>query len=45
MTGFALWTALSDGRFVFFLGLVIAPLLALRLQLFTPYDANGISRG
>ncbi len=38
VTGFALWTALSHGRFVFFLGLVIAPLLALRLHLFTPYE-------
>ena len=38
LIGFALWTALSHGRFLFFLGLVIAPLLALRLHLFPPYE-------
>jgi hypothetical protein len=38
VTGFALWTALSHGRFLFFLGLVVAPLLAVHLNLFTPYE-------
>jgi hypothetical protein len=35
---FALWTALSHTRFLFFLGLVLPPVLAQRLSLFPPYD-------
>jgi hypothetical protein len=40
LTAFALWTALSHGRFLFFLGLVIAPALALRLHLFPAYERD-----
>lgn len=38
LTGFAVWTALSHQRFLFFAGLIIAPILAPRLKLFTAYD-------
>ncbi len=38
LTVFALWTALSHQRFLFFAGLILAPILAPRLQLFPPYD-------
>jgi hypothetical protein len=34
---FALWAALSHGRFLFFAGLIMAPILAPRLKLFPPY--------
>ena len=38
MLAFALWTALSHTRFLFFLGLIVAPLLAPYIHLFTRYD-------
>ena len=34
---FALWAALSHGRFLFFAGLIVPPILAPRLKLFPPY--------
>ncbi len=38
LVAFALWTGLSHARFLFFMGLVIMPVLAPSLNLFTPYD-------
>ncbi len=38
LTGFALWTALSHARFMFFAGMILAPVLAPCLKLFAPYD-------
>ena len=38
LTAFALWAALSHLRFLFFAGLVLAPILAPRLELFPPYQ-------
>ena len=38
LTGFALWAALSHVRFLFFAGIILAPILAPRLQLFPPYE-------
>jgi len=38
LTAFALWAALSHVRFLFFLGLVVIPILAPSLQLFPPYE-------
>lgn len=38
LTGFALWTALSHARFMFFAGLIMAPVLAPSLKLFPPYE-------
>ena len=38
LTVFALWAGLSHGRFVFFIGLVVIPILAPCLNLFPPYD-------
>ena len=38
LTAFALWTALSHQRFLFFAGLIVAPILAPRLKLFPPYE-------
>jgi len=38
LTSFALWAALSHVRFLFFAGLILAPILAPRLQLFPPYE-------
>jgi hypothetical protein len=40
LTGFALWAALSHGRFLFFAGLILAPILAPRLNLFPPYERD-----
>ncbi len=37
LTGFAFWTALSHARFMFFAGLIMAPVLAPSLKLFPPY--------
>ncbi|MGA3318507.1 MAG: hypothetical protein ABSC64_18990 [Candidatus Korobacteraceae bacterium] len=37
LTAFALWAALSHGRFLFFAGLIVPPILAPRLKLFPPY--------
>ena len=37
---FALWAGLSHVRFLFFLGLIIAPVLAPRLHLFPPYERD-----
>ena len=37
LTAFALWEALSHARFLFFAGLIMAPILAPRLKLFPPY--------
>ena len=38
LAAFALWAALSHGRFLFFAGLIIMPILAPRLRLFPDYD-------
>jgi len=38
LTAFALWAALLHVRFLFFAGLIVAPILAPRLKLFPPYD-------
>ena len=38
LTAFALWTALSHVRFLFFAGLIVAPILAPRLKLFPSYQ-------
>ncbi|HLI64012.1 MAG TPA: hypothetical protein VKV05_11465 [Terriglobales bacterium] len=38
LTAFALWAGLSHARFLFFLGLIVMPVLAPHLQLFTPYE-------
>jgi hypothetical protein len=38
MAGFALWSGLAHSRFLFFIGLVIVPILAPSLKLFEPYD-------
>lgn len=38
LTAFALWVALSHARFMFFAGLIIAPILASDLKLFPPYE-------
>ena len=38
LTGFALWAALSHVRILFFAGLILAPILAPRLNLFPPYE-------
>jgi hypothetical protein len=38
LMAFALWTSLSHERFLFFAGLIVAPILAPRLKLFPPYD-------
>ena len=38
LTAFSLWTALSHARFLFFAGLIMAPILAPRIKLFPPYD-------
>ena len=38
LTAFALWAALSHGRFLFFAGLIMVPILAPRLELFPPYE-------
>jgi len=38
LSGFALWTALSHARFMFFAGLILAPVLAPSLKLFPPYE-------
>ena len=40
LTIFALWAGLSHVRFLFFLGLIIAPILAPRLHLFPPYERD-----
>jgi len=37
LMAFALWAGLSHVRFLFFLGLIMTPILATRLQLFPPY--------
>jgi hypothetical protein len=38
LTAFALWAALSHVRFLFFAGIIVVPILAPRLELFTPYE-------
>ena len=38
LLAFALWTGLTHVRFLFFLGLIVVPILAPSLNLFTPYD-------
>ena len=38
LTAFALWASLLHVRFLFFGGLILAPILAPRLHLFPPYD-------
>lgn len=38
LAAFALWAALSHGRFLFFAGVIIMPILAPRLRLFPPYE-------
>ncbi len=37
---FALWVGLAHVRFLFFLGLVVTPILAPRLELWPPHDAK-----
>jgi hypothetical protein len=38
LTAFALWAGLSHARFLFFIGLIVVPILAPSLKLFPPYD-------
>jgi hypothetical protein len=38
LTAFALWSALSHTRFLFFAGLILVPILAPSLKLFPAYD-------
>ena len=38
LVAFALWAALSHARFMFFAGLIIVPIMAPSLKLFTPYE-------
>ena len=38
LTAFALWSALSHVRFMFFAALIIMPILAVRMKLFPPYQ-------
>ena len=38
LTGFALWTALTHRRFLFFAALIIVPVFAPCLKLFPPYE-------
>ena len=38
LTAFAVWAGLSHARFLFFVGLVVIPILAPYLTLFTPYQ-------
>jgi len=38
LAAFALWAALSHVRFLFFAGLIMAPIFAVRLKLFPPYE-------
>ena len=38
LAAFALWAGLSHGRFLFFAGLIMVPILAPRLDLFPPYE-------
>ena len=40
LTAFSLWAALSHARFLFFAGLIMAPILAPRLKLFPPYERD-----
>ncbi len=40
LTAFALWMGLSHSRFLFFSGLIIVPVLAPYLALFTPYNPH-----
>lgn len=39
-TAFALWAGLSHARLLFFAGLIVAPILAPRLDLFPPYERD-----
>ena len=38
LAGFALWTGLAHARLLFFIGLILVPVLAPHLRLFPPYD-------
>lgn len=40
LTAFALWAALTHVRFLFFLGLIVVPILAPRLKFFPPHDPD-----
>ena len=40
LTAFALWAAISHVRFLFFAGLIIAPILAPALTFFPPYNRD-----
>ncbi len=40
LMAFALWMALSHTRFLFFAGLIVPPILAPRINLLQPYDAD-----
>ena len=40
LMAFALWAGLSHVRFVFFLGLIMAPIFAPRIRLFPPYERS-----
>ena len=38
LIAFAMWTGLLHARFLFFVGLIVIPILAPRIKLFLPYD-------
>jgi hypothetical protein len=40
LVAFALWTSLTHVRFLLFAAIILVPILAPRLQLFTPYDSR-----
>ena len=40
LTVFALWAGLSHARFLFFIGLIVVPVIAPHLTLFSPYDRD-----
>lgn len=42
--GFPFWAALSHLRFLFFAGLTLAPILAPRLKLFSPYQRESCNK-
>jgi hypothetical protein len=41
LLSFAMWFGLSHWRMMFFVGLIIPPILAPRISLFTPYEPEG----
>ena len=40
LIAFALWAGLSHARFLFFIGIIVVPILAPYLPLFAPYDRD-----